>query len=410
MNASCLSVVVVGHVDHGKSTLIGRVLHDSGSLAEGRLEEIAGISRAGDPEWAFLMDHLREEREQERTIESAQAFFATAKRAYRIIDAPGHREFIKNMVTGAAQADAAILVVDVQAGVCEQTRRHAALLAMLGQRRLVVAINKMDCVDGRREDFEAAAGATMAFLREIELSAHCAIPISATQGWGLASRDAALDWYDGPTLFEALDALASPEPLSHRPLRFPVQDVYDRNGRNLLVGRVESGRLTEGQSVVCLPAGEAARIASVERFLEDRTSAEAGESIGLRIEGPLNVQRGDVLCERDSPAPVVRQFEANVFWLGNGGWARGDSLLLRCTTQETPCRLECVRRRIDSSTLEVLETDATRLETTEVGHVVIVTERPIVVEEFAAGNPLGRFVLVKNGALSAGGTLLKTKG
>ena len=412
MDASCLTVVVVGHVDHGKSTLIGRLLHETGALAQGRLEEIGGGSHEAEPEWAFLMDHLREEREQERTIESAQAFFATSKRAYRIVDAPGHREFIKNMVTGAAQADAAILVVDVEAGVGEQTRRHAALLAMLGQRQVVVTINKMDRVGGRRNDFEAAAGATDALLREIALPPRFVIPISAKEGWGLASRATSLDWYDGPTLLEALDTLTSPEPLSRRPLRFPVQDIYELSGRKIVVGRIETGHLAEGQSVLCLPAGETARIASVERFLEDRTSAEAGESIGLRVEGARELQRGDVLCDCDAPAPVVQRFEANLFWLREDGWARGDSLLLRCATQEAPCRIESVSQRIDSSTLEVLETDAAHLEATEVAHVVVAADRPIVVEEFArrpAGNPLGRFVLLKDGTLSAGGTVLQAQ-
>jgi len=404
MDLQWLRIVVVGHVDHGKSTLIGRLLHDSGALPEGRLDEIARGSNGDAIEWAFLMDHFHEEREQERTIDSTQAFFATPKRVYRIIDAPGHKEFLKNMVTGAAQADAAVLVVDAEAGVLEQTRRHAAMLAMLGRRRVIVAINKMDAAVGR-EWFDAVAEAALSLLRQLDIAAHAVIPISARCGWNLAARAAEIAWYDGPTLFEALDSLEPPAPLSQLPLRFPVQDVYDFNGRRRFVGRIESGRMAQGQTVLAVPAGRTARIASVERFLEDRTSAEAGECAGVTLDGPQDLARGEILCDPDAPPPVVRRIEANVFWLGDQGWTQGDSLLLRCVTQEAPCRIESVRRRINSSTFETIETDAARLEATEVGHVVIVAERPVAVEEFGGGDPLGRFVLLKDRALSAGGTV-----
>jgi sulfate adenylyltransferase large subunit len=405
MDLQWLRIVVVGHVDHGKSTLIGRLLHDAGALPDSRLDELRADSPADGLEWAFLLDHLREEREQERTIDSTQAFFATPRRVYRIIDAPGHREFLKNMVTGAAQADAAILVVDVEAGVLEQTRRHAAMLAMLGQRRIIVAINKMDRIEGRPDAFGAIAADTLSLLAQTTLTAHAVIPISARHGWNLAACAAPLEWYDGPTLFEALDSLAPPEPLSNLPLRLPVQDVYVLNGRNVIVGRIESGRLAQKQEVLLLPSAQTVRIASIERFLENRTAAEAGESIGLTLDGPVAVRRGDVLCDPDSPPPIARRFEANLFWLADEGWQQGDSLLLRCATQASECQIEAVRRRIDSATLDVIETEAKRLEATEVGHVVLSLERPITVEEFASGSSLGRFVLLKNQKVCAGGTV-----
>jgi len=405
MDLQWLRIVVVGHVDHGKSTLIGRLLHDAGALPDSRLDELRADSPADGLEWAFLLDHLREEREQERTIDSTQAFFATPRRVYRIIDAPGHREFLKNMVTGAAQADAAILVVDVEAGVLEQTRRHVALLAMLDRRHIIVAINKMDRVEGRRDAFEAVARDTLSLLAQTALTAHAVIPISARHGWNLAACAAPLEWHDGPTLFEALDSLPQPEPLSNRPLRLPVQDVYMLNGRNVIVGRIESGQLAQGQEVVSLPSGQSVRIASIERFLESRTAAEAGESIGLTLDGPVAVHRGDVLCDPDSPPPIARRFEANLLWLADDGWRQSDALLLRCATQAAECRIESVRRRTNSSTLEVIETDAKRLEATEVGHVVLSLERPIAVEELASGSSLGRFVLLKNREVCAGGTV-----
>lgn len=405
MDTEWLRIVVVGHVDHGKSSLIGRLLHESGALPDGRLEEIARGAQDGLPEWALLLDHFSEEREQERTIDSTQAFFATASRVYRIIDAPGHREFLKNMVTGAAQADAAILVVDVEAGVLEQTRRHVAMLAMLGLRCLIVAINKMDRVGGKRGPFDAVSSSVLALLRQADMTPQCVVPISAKHGWELAGHAPEIGWYDGPTLFEALDSLPKPAHLSSQPLRFPVQDVYEINGRKIIVGRIESGRIARGESLMCLPTGQTVRVATIEKFMEDRTSAKALESIGLTIEEPLHVERGMVLCDLKQPPRAAGQFEANVFWLARNGWARGDSLLLRCTTQQSPCQIERVRRRVNSSTFEVVEDDASHLDATEVAEVVLSLDQPIAVEEFGRGKPLRRFVLIKNGELSAGGTV-----
>jgi len=403
---NCLRIVVVGHVDHGKSTLIGRLLFESGSLPEGRLEEIRALSGGAETEWAYLLDNLREEREQERTIDSAQAFFATPRRTCQIIDAPGHREFLKNMVTGAAQAEVAILVVDVEAGIEDQTRRHAALLAMLGQRQVIVVVNKMDRVGGRREPFDRVATSVADFLAQTGLTASQLIPVSAKEGWNLAGRSDSTPWYEGPTLFEALDAIELPESLSRRPFRFPVQDVYERNGRPIVVGRIESGRIESGASVVLLPSGESARIVSVEKYLETPTSAEAGESIGLVVEGVREIRRGMVLCSGRIPKTAGR-FEANLFWLSPGGCAKGEPLVLRCSTQESPCRIEAVRRRINSATFEVLETDANRLGSGEIGRVEIGLEQPLVLEEFSADepSPLGRFVLLKEGQVAGGGTV-----
>ena len=233
------------------------------------------------------------------------------------------------------------------------------------------------------------------------------IPISARYGWNLASRCAVTAWYDGPTLFEALDSLPAPARLSGRPLRFPIQDVYEVNGRKVFVGRIEWGWIEQGQPVACLPSCRTAHIASVERFLENRTSAQAGESIGVTLVERLGLTRGEVLCDIESPLVLDQRFEANVFWLADAPWTKSEPLILRCTTQETPCRIQRVLRRINSSTLEVIEENAARLEATEVGHVELSLERPIAIEPDGNG-PLGRFVLVtKNMIVSAGGTVTR---
>src|SRR5215472_900212 len=236
-----VNVVIVGHVDHGKSTLIGRLLHDTGSLPEGKVAALQEASRRrGMPfEWSFVMDALKVERDQGITIDTTRMRFKSALRDYLIIDAPGHAEFLKNMLTGAAAAEAAILVVDVVEGMGEQTRRHAFLLHLLGIREIVVAVNKMDCVAYAEDRFAAVASAVRSYLAGLDLEATAIVPISARQGDMIAHRSVPPTWYHGPTVLEALDALKGAGADLDRPLRLPVQDVYKFDERRIIVGRIE---------------------------------------------------------------------------------------------------------------------------------------------------------------------------
>ncbi|MCD8570394.1 MAG: GTP-binding protein [Alphaproteobacteria bacterium] len=239
-----LRVVIVGHVDHGKSTLIGRLLYDTGSLPEGKKEEIEAIcKRRGTEamEWSFVLDAFQAERDQAVTIDTTQIWFSTEMRNYVIIDAPGHREFLKNMVSGAAQADAAILVVDAAEGMKEQTRRHAYILSLLGLRQVAVVINKMDIVKHDPEAFEKCAKEVVKYLQSIGVQATHIVPISARNGDLIAGRGDAMNWYQGKTLLEVLDSFEVASPPVARPMRFPVQDVYRFDERRILVGRIETG-------------------------------------------------------------------------------------------------------------------------------------------------------------------------
>src|SRR5262249_15125178 len=244
MNSSSteqLKIVIVGHVDHGKSTFVGRLFHDTGSLPEGKLEQLQQIAeRRGVPfEWANLMDALQSERDQNITIDTAQIWFRTAKRQYVIIDAPGHKEFLKNMVTGAANAEAALLLIDAHEGVQENSRRHGYLLNLLGIRQIAVLVNKMDLEEYRQARFQQIETEYRAWLKTIGVEPRIFIPTAANQGDNIAGRTPQMPWWTGPTVLETLDEFRVAEPPNHQPLRFPIQDVYRFDERRIFAGRVE---------------------------------------------------------------------------------------------------------------------------------------------------------------------------
>lgn len=402
-----MKIVIVGHIDHGKSTLIGRLLYDTGSLPPDRMEVIRQTcGEMGRPvEFAFVMDHLREERERGMTIDTAQTFFRTPVRDYVIIDAPGHKEFMKNMITGASQAETSILVIDVNEGVMEQTRRHAYVLGMLNLKRNVLVLNKMDLVGFSRERFEMVRGEIAAFLKRLDIAPSFVIPVSGTRGDNFASHSNKMPWYAGPTIIEALDALEKDKDIREKPLRMPVQDVYSRGGGDMVAGRIESGSLAEGDEVAIFPDRLKARIAGVVEFGRERRSAAAGESIGLVLSSGGAAKRGDVLSSSGNVPRLDRRLAANLFWMSPKPFMLGETLTLRANTQERRCVIREIRRRIDSSTLDALEENAGVLNETEVGEVVIEMGRPLAFELFSFIPEMGRFVLERGNDIVAGGII-----
>jgi len=410
MEKEQLSFVIVGHVDHGKSTLIGRLLYDTKSLPQEKIEEMERTSKelGREVEFAFVMDHLQEERDQGITIDTAQTFFRTDARDYVIIDAPGHKGFIKNMITGASQAQAALLIVDAQEGVREQTRRHAYLLGMLGLEQVVVIINKMDLVSYSRERFEEVAGETAAFLDAIGVRPMELLPISAREGDNVARRSDRMQWYDGPTTLEVLGSFEAPSNPSDKPLRLPIQDVYEVDDKRILVGRVASGTVRAGQEVVFLPAGSESTVKSLEKFLAPPLEeAQAGESVGITLDDPLFIERGQVACQIDAQARVTDTISANVFWMSPLRMTLGESLNIRQATQESSAKVTEIARRIDSSSLEVIAEHADELKNNEIAEVTIKTKRPIATELFSEVPELGRFVLRRGHDIVAGGIITK---
>lgn len=405
MNDDTLKLVIVGHVDHGKSTLIGRLLFDTGSLSKDRIEEIEKTSKELGKEFelAFLTDHLREEREGARTIDTTQVFFSAGKRHYAIIDAPGHVEFIKNMITGTTHADVAILVVSVKEGVEEQTRRHAYLLKMLGIKNLIVAVNKMDMVDYSRSEFLAVKRKTEELLSLIGIAALDIIPISAREGDNIISDSRRMFWHRGRSLLEVLDGAGLDAFTGSGILRLPVQDMYNMGDKKLYAGRVESGELNEKQSVLVLPCNKTVTVESIHKFKKRIRRAGIGECVGFILKEPVIISRGEVICgKKDTPA-ITRRFKAVIFCMSNGPLKVDEELVFKCVTQEVLCRVEKIERRIDPSSLRSSGNDAKCLEYALAGEVSIKTEQPVVIDDFRRVSRLGRFILEKEHDVVAGG-------
>ena len=402
-----MKIVIVGHVDHGKSTLIGRLLYDTGSLPPDKMEVIRHTcEEMGKPvEFAFVMDHLREERERGITIDTAQIFFNTPTRNYVIIDAPGHKEFIKNMITGASQAETSVLVIDVDEGVQEQTKRHAYILGMLNLKKNILVMNKMDLVGYSQERFEEVKKEITAFLCRLDISPSFVVPAVGTLGENFAKKSDKMPWYDGPTVFGALDALEKDKDISEKPLRMPVQDVYDVEGKRIVAGRIESGKLKDGDELLLLPEDVKVRVTEVLEFSRERHSAEACESIGITISDDGKAARGDLLSDPVKKPRTGKMIVANLFWMSPQALDIKEKFTFRANTQETTCTVKEITRRIDSSTLDVIEEKATALNENEVGEMLIECDKPVSFELFRFIPELGRFVLERGNDIVAGGII-----
>jgi len=404
-----LEIVIVGHVDHGKSTLVGRLFFETGSMPDGKVEAIEAMcKRRGVPfEWAFLMDALRAERDQNITIDTSHIWFKTEKRPYVIIDAPGHREFLKNMITGAASASAALLLIAADEGVQEQSRRHGYMLSLLGIRQVAVVVNKMDLVDFSERRFREIEAEYRLFLKEIGLEPLVFIPISARGGENIVESSKSLGWFDGPTVVDVLDSFAPPLASSETALRFPVQDVYRFDNRRIVAGRIETGTLKVGDEIVFYPTGRSSKVASIEGWgSQGVAEANPGGSVGITLEDQLFVERGHVAVRKGDRAPgLARRVTANVFWLGKKPLRMGSVLKIKLATQELSCRVAQIAGVLDASTLEV-RNGVDFLDRDDVATVVLETDRPLVVDLQADFVATGRFVLVDGYEVSGGGIVV----
>jgi len=402
-----LSFVIVGHIDHGKSTLIGRLLYDTDSLPPDKIEEIkkASAGQGKRIEFAYLLDHLEEERKQGITIDTTQVFFKTNKRRYVIIDAPGHVEFVKNMITGTSQAEAAVLIVDVTKGVQEQTKRHSYMLSLLGLHQVVVVLNKMDLADFSQERFDVVKKDVAEWLKSIDIESTIYIPISAIDGDNVAARSENMNWYAGPTFLESLDTLQNRRPAEDKPLLFPIQDVYKVGDKRINVGRVESGIIAKGDQIKVLPPGQMTKVNSIEKFLEDTDKAVASECIGITTVDSVFLDRGDIVCLPGAEPALTDEIAASIFWMTKQDLAKDQKLTIRCATQETNCKIESIIKRINSSSLEVIEENAKVLKNLEVAEVIIKTKKPVAIKDFNDVQELGRFVLVQDENICAGGII-----
>lgn len=407
-----LNVVIVGHVDHGKSSLIGRLLNDTDSLPHGKRAELEAIcEKRGVPfEWSFLLDAFQAERDQAVTIDTTQIYFSTAARNYVIIDAPGHREFLKNMISGAAQADAAVLVVDASEGVREQTKRHAYMLHLLGMKQVCVVVNKMDKMKYDAEVFTDVSKQTQNYLESLGLHAAHIIPISAREGDMMVTRGDNMTWYKGKTFTEALDAFEVASPPIAGALRFPVQDVYRHDEERILVGRIETGILRKGDTIFFSPTNENATILSIENWPDknSKVQASAGESIGITLDDRIFVERGHVGSHEKNLPMLSNVFRANIFWLATAPLKIGNTYKIRYGTTEASVTVQSIDMLIDTGDLEKQE-NAAEVGRNAVAEVTFRARDMLPIDAHSDNAKMGRLVIYE-GYDVAGGGLINMEG
>ncbi len=401
-NKPHLNLVFIGHVDHGKSTLIGRLFYDLGLIDERVLEELRKEAeekgKAGF-EFAFLMDKLKEERERGITIDVAYRDFETQKYYFTIIDAPGHVDFVKNMITGASQADAAVLVVAAPEGVMPQTREHAILAKTLGINQMIVAINKMDMVNYDQKKYEEVKAQVEKLLKSFGYNMEKVffVPVSAYYGDNVVKKSDKMPWWKGPTLYELFDKLEEPPRPIDKPLRIPIQDVYSIKGVGTVpVGRVESGVLKVGDKIIINPPGKTGEVKSIEMHHQPLQEAKPGDNIGFNVRGISKdeIKRGDVVGHPDNPPTVVKAFKARIIVLNHPtAIAAGYTPVFHIHTAQVPARFEKLLQKIDPKTGQVVEENPQFLKTGDAALVEIVPLKPVVVERFQDFPALGRFAV-----------------
>ncbi len=415
---SKMDIVIVGHVDHGKSTVIGRLLADTGSLPNGKLEQIKELCRRTSKpfEYAFLLDALKDERAQGITIDTARSFFKTDKRKYIIIDAPGHIEFLKNMITGASRADAALLVIDAHEGICENSRRHAYMLSMLGIKQIAVLINKLDLIDESEREtvYNSIVKDYKEFLNKIDLHPTHFIPISAAAGYNITKNAPELPWYSDLTVLQALDSFTETLPPDNLPFRMWVQDVYkftvSRDERRVIAGTVSSGVLNVGDEVMFMPSGKKTTVKSIEGFNEpQKTRVSAGYATGFCMAEQIYAKRGELISViGQAPPKTAGRVIASVFWLGREPLTFEKSYKLKIGSAQVGCRLERIMGVLNAATLHSMNKDS--VERHEVASCVLRLDRPIAFDISGCSPDTSRFVLVDDYEISGGGIITDIPG
>lgn len=407
-----MNIVIVGHVDHGKSTLMGRLLADTGSLPEGKLEQVKETCRRNSKpfEYAFLLDALKDEQSQGITIDTARCFFKTEKRDYIILDAPGHIEFLKNMITGAARAQAALLMIDAKEGVQENSRRHAYMLSMLGIQQIAVVINKMDLVGYSEEVYNKVKDEYLEFLGQIDITPSFVLPVSSFQGENIVKPSEKMPWYDGMCILQVLDEFECEEEHDRQPFRMPVQDVYKftRNGddRRIVAGTIETGTIRAGQEVIFYPSGKKSHIKNIESFHTDPIEeGKPGMAIGFTMKEQIYITRGELMAVAGEPQPkTASRIAANIFWLGKKNFETGKLYYLKIGGEKVKVEIEKVKGVINSSNLSSTDTKQ-QVEKNEVAEVILKTDKPIAFDTVKESAGTSRFVIVDNYEIAGGGII-----
>jgi len=409
-----MNIVIVGHVDHGKSTVIGRLLADTGALPEGKLEAVKAYCRKNSRpfEYAFLLDALKDEQAQGITIDTARCFFKTRQRDYIIIDAPGHIEFLKNMVTGASRAEAALLVIDAQEGIQENSKRHGHIVSTLGVKQVVVLVNKMDLVDFDERVFNHIKAEFSEYLNKINIKPVNFIPISAFYGENIADKSSRTSWYTGPTVLEQLDGFAHKGVSRQLPFRMPVQDIYkftaQGDNRRIVAGTVLSGTISTGDEVIFLPSNKRSVIKNIEGFnVQPKSTAYADEALGVTLTTQIYIKPGELMVKAKETKPTVSSsFRANVFWVGKTPLIKNKTYKLKIGAMRIGVKLLEIAKIIDAAELDI-DTLKDQVERHDAAECIFETARPIAFDDISAIEQTGRFVIVDNYEISGGGIIIE---
>ena len=405
-----LRFITAGSVDDGKSTLIGRLLHDSRAILE---DQLAAVERASqkrgneDIDLSLLTDGLEAEREQGITIDVAYRYFATPRRKFIIADSPGHEQYTRNMVTAASTADAAVILVDARKGILPQTKRHLTIANLLGIRHLIVAVNKMDLVGYEQNVFDRVCDDLTAFAAPLSVANLQFVPISALRGDFVVDRGSAIGWYDGPTLLELLEGIHEEDVAATRPLRFPVQLVSRPGAANEArgyMGRIESGSLRPGDNVTVLPAGRSNVVTGIVTLDGEQSVALAGDGVTLLLGDELDISRGDMLADPARPPRVARNVEALVCWFSDEPFSPKGRYLLKHTTRSVKARVSAVNYRVDIHTLD-RDPAPGGISMNDIVHVSLSLNQPICCDAYLDDRATGSFIVideVNNHTVAAG--------
>lgn len=413
-----MNLAVIGHVDHGKSTLVGRLLFETGAVPAHIIEQYKKEAEAKGKatfEFAWVMDSLKEERERGLTIDIAHRRFDTPKYYFTVVDCPGHRDFVKNMITGASQADAALLVVAAKEGIMPQTKEHVFLSRTLGINQLIIAINKMDTVNYDESRYKQVKDDVEKLLKTVGYKTENihVIPTSAFEGDCISKKSEKMPWYKGPAVLEALDMLKEPEKPVTLPLRIPIQDVYTISGVGTVpVGRVETGKMKKGDKVVFQPANVSGEIKSIEMHHEEITEAVPGDNIGFNVRGvgKDDIRRGDVCGHPDKPPSVADEFTAQIVVLQHpSAITVGYTPVFHCHTTQVACTLIELKSKLDPKTGQAKEEKPDFLKTGDAAIIQVKPTRPMVIEKVKEIPQLGRFAIRDMGMTIAAGMCIDIK-
>ncbi len=412
-----MNLIFIGHVDHGKSTTVGRLLFETGAIGErdmARMKELTQTFNKPTFEFAFLMDSLKEERERGITIDIAHREFQTNKYYFTIIDAPGHRDFVKNMITGASQSDAAVLICSAKEGLQAQTREHAILANVLGIKQIIIGINKMDAVDFSQQKYEDTKKIMGDLLKTLGYRPETIIgyiPYSALEGSNCKTKSPKMPWYNGPSLLEALDSLKVPVKPTDKPLRLPVQDVHTVQGFGTIpVGRVETGVMKPGDLIIVMPSGVKSEVKSIEMHHQQLQKAEPGDNVGFAVKGleKKDIKRGDVIGPSNNPPTVAQDFTAQIIVLHHQNViAKGYTPVFHIHTAQVACTFTDLLEKKDPKTGLTLEKNPQTLKTGDIAIVKITPTKPIACEKFADFPQLGRFAVRDMGETIGAGVILE---